>query len=362
MRLFPSSLRHEARGSVNILLQLLSVVFQAGVELRHTAYRRGWFETRRLNRPVVSVGNLSMGGTGKTPMVILIARALVAGGHLPCILTRGYGRRGGKDLIVLAPGPGRIADPREVGDEPAVLAKALPEAPIIISPDRLRAGRIGEQQFQATVHLLDDGFQHLALHRDLDIVLLDVTRPLSDYAVFPAGRMREPLSAVERTHWVVLTRTELGDAGALQDRVHRINPRARIFRCATKLRGLMDARTGLPEPAGNLLCKKVGAFCGIGNPAAFFQDLRRWGFTVVAENVFRDHHVYSPGEFDRIFRTSQRAGAEAILTTQKDVMNLPPDLNVSLPFFACCVQPAIEEEREFEEALLAEVATRKREL
>jgi tetraacyldisaccharide 4'-kinase len=325
------------------------VIFEAGVDLRHAAYRRRLFRTRRLGRPVVCVGNLSMGGTGKTPLVILMARALLAAGHLPSILTRGYGRRGGRDLIVLPPGAGRAADPRETGDEPAVLARALPDVPIIISPDRFRAGRIAEERFPVTVHLLDDGFQHLALHRDLDIVLLDVTR---DLAVFPAGRLREPLSALHRAHWVVLTRTELGDGAAFEDRVRAINPHARIFRSATQFAGLIDLRTSLAEPGEKLRGKKVGAFCGIGNPAAFFADLRRWGFSVAMETAFRDHHAYGRDEFDRIFRASLRAGAEAVVTTQKDVMNLPEEWNAPLPFFACCAHPAVEEEGRFTEALL----------
>jgi tetraacyldisaccharide 4'-kinase len=345
---------------VNTFLQLLSTVFQAGVALRHLAYRRGWLKTLRLNRPVVSVGNLSVGGTGKTPLVILIARTLLARGHRPCILTRGYGRRGGKDLIVLEPGPDRVADPREVGDEPAALARALPKVPIVVSPDRLRAGIIGEQRFQATVHLLDDGFQHLALYRDLDAVLLDITQPLSDLALLPAGRWREPFSALRRAHWVILTRTELGDAGGLQRRVQAMNPLARIFRCATKFAGLLDVRTGLSEPHENLLRKKVAAFCGIGNPAALFADLRGWGFWVVAEKTFPDHHVYTHHELENIFARSRSAGAEAILTTQKDVMNLPPDLNAPLPLFACCIYPEIEERMEFERALVAEVEGAKR--
>jgi tetraacyldisaccharide 4'-kinase len=345
---------------VNPLLQSLSVVFQAGVALRHVAYRRGWLKTRRLNRPVVSVGNLSVGGTGKTPLTILMAETLLAGGHRPCILTRGYGRRGGKGIIVLEPGPDRVAEPREVGDEPAALARALPNVPIIVSPDRLRGGIIGEQRFQATVHLLDDGFQHLALYRDLDVVLLDITRPLSDLALLPAGRWREPFSALRRAHWVILTRTELGDAGGLQERVQALNPRARIFRCSTQFAGLVEARSGLPEPHWSLLRKKVAAFCGIGNPAAFFADLRGWGFWVVAESVFPDHHVYSHTDLLAISMLSRRFGAEAILTTEKDLMNLPPGWDVRMPLFACCIHTEIEEKMEFERALLAEVETARR--
>jgi tetraacyldisaccharide 4'-kinase len=345
---------------VNPLLQILSAVFEQGVALRHVAYRRGWLKTRRLSRPVVSVGNLSVGGTGKTPLVILMAETLLAAGHRPCILTRGYGRRRGKGLIVLEPGPHRVADPRKVGDEPAALARALPDVPIIVSPNRLRGGQIGEQRFQATVHLLDDGFQHLALYRDLDVVLLDVTRPLSDSALLPAGRWREPFSALRRAHWVILTRTELAEAGGWQARVQAQNPQARIFRCSTKLAGLVDARSGLSEPQANLLGKKAAAFCGIGNPAAFFADLRGWGFSVVAERVFPDHHIYRRHELDNLFALWRSAGAQTILTTQKDLMNLPPDWNAPLPLFACCIQPEIEEKMEFERALLAQLQAARR--
>jgi tetraacyldisaccharide 4'-kinase len=328
--------------------------------MRHIAYRRGWLKVRRLNRPVVSVGNLSVGGTGKTPLVILMAKTLRAAGHRPCILTRGYGRRGGRELIVLEPGPDRVADPREVGDEPAALAIALPNVPIIVTPDRLRGGIIGEQRFQATVHLLDDGFQHLALYRDLDVVLLDISRPPSDLALLPAGRGREPFSALRRAHWVILTRTELGDASGLQGRVQALNPRAQIFRCSTKFAGLVDARNGLSEPCANLLHKKVAAFCGIGNPAAFFADLRGWGFWVVKESIFPDHHVYRRHELDNIFALARSAGAEAMLTTEKDLMNLPPDWNPPMSLFACCIQTEIEAKVEFERALLAEVEAARR--
>jgi tetraacyldisaccharide 4'-kinase len=345
---------------VNTLLQPISSVFQAGVALRHVAYRRGWLKTRRLNRPVVSVGNLSVGGTGKTPLVILMAESLLAGGHRPCILTRGYGRRGGKGLIVLEPSPDRVADPREVGDEPAALAKALPDVPIIVSADRFRAGIIGEQRFQATVHLLDDGFQHLALYRDLDVVLLDVTRPPSDYALLPAGRLREPFTALRRAHWVILTRTELGDASVLQGQVQSVNPNARIFRASTRFAGLVDARSGLPEPHWGLLQKKVWAFSGIGNPAAFFADLRSWGFWVIKESIFPDHHVYDSTELMIISLFSRKVGAKALLTTEKDVMNLPPDWNPPMPLFGCCIQTEIEEKMEFERALLAEVEAARR--
>ena len=185
---------------------------------------------------MVSVGNLSVGGTGKTPLVSLVARVLVAGGHHPCILTRGYGRHRGSGPIFLEPASGRVADARQVGDEPAALATELPNVLIVVSADRWSAGRIAEQRFPVSVHLLDDGFQHLSLYRDLDIVLLDVTRPSSELALLPAGRWREPFSALRRAQWVVLTRSELGDVGVWQAQVEAVHPRARIFRLLNPVR------------------------------------------------------------------------------------------------------------------------------
>jgi len=345
---------------VSTFLKPLSAVFGAGVTLRHAAYRHGWLKTRRLHRPVISVGNLSVGGTGKTPLVILIAKTLLASGHRPCILTRGYRRRRGKRLIVLEPGAGRRADPREVGDEPALLARALPDVAIIVCRNRFRAGLLAERRFQPTVYLLDDGFQHLALARDLDIVLLDVTRPPSDLALLPAGRAREPFRALRRAHWVILTRAEVGEAAEWQARIQALHPCPRVLRCSTTLAGLVEAGSGRLEPQANLRSKKVAAFCGVGNSAAFFADLRLWGFEVAAESIFRDHHVYSRRDLKRLSALAQLAGSDAFLTTEKDLMNLPADWKAPLPLYACCIGMEIEEKMEFEPALRAALEAARR--
>ena len=339
---------------MNRVLELMSSIFLTGIRLRYAAFRRGWLKTRRLNRPVISVGNLSVGGTGKTPMVILMAEMLLAAGERPCILTRGYRRRG-RAPTLLDPEEKLVYDPRVVGDEPAALAKALPDIPIVVAADRFHGGRLAERSFRPGVFLLDDGFQHLALDRDLDVVLLDVTTPSSDLALLPAGRLREPFQALQRAHWVILTRTELGDASGMHARVQAANPEARVFRCSTKLAGLADARSGLPELPERLLRKKLAAFCAIGNSAAFFADLRNWGFDVAAERAFPDHHVYRHYDLESVFAMARDAGAEAVLTTEKDLMNLPPRWDVPLPLFAACIRLEIENKMEFERALLAEV-------
>ena len=341
--------------AVNVLLDALSHILRISNALRREFYRLGWLKTRRLSRPVISVGNLSAGGTGKTPMVILMGGMLVAAGRRPCILTRGYRRRRATEPILLDPEERLVYDPRAVGDEPAALAKALPDVPIVVDADRFRGGRMAARSLRPGVFLLDDGFQHLALQRDLDVVLLDVTTPPSELALLPAGRLRETFQALARAHWVILTRTELGDASGMEARVRAANPQARIFRCSTQLAGLVDARSGQPAPHERLLGKKAVAFCGIGNPSAFFANLRSWGFAVAAERAFPDHHVYRHRDLENIIALARAAGAEAVLTTEKDLMNLPPRWDVPMPLFASCICLEIENKMEFERALLAEV-------
>ncbi len=349
---------------MNPILRPLATGFRLGVALRHTAYHRGWFKTRRLARPVVSVGNLTVGGTGKTPLVAAIARILRKHGLTPSILTRGYGRRSRNPLVVLEPAATRFPDPRECGDEPALLARALPEVPIVICADRYRAGCVAQERFGVDLHLLDDGFQHLALARDTDIVVLDTTQEISDRALLPAGRLREPSSALKRADCVILSRLELGDPGPLEKLVRQINPRAQIFHSTTKLDHLVDIRGGRIYPPNAFEGEPVLAFCGIGNPAAFFADLRKWGFSVIGDGMrFPDHHAYSVADLDIGFHLvtmalkqpgkTLTAEAKAFVTTEKDAMNLPTSVKGEIPIVACVIESSICEEQAFEEWLMA---------
>ncbi len=354
------ALQCKSRGPVNPILRPLATGFRLGVALRHAAYRRGWFKTRRLRRPVVSVGNLTVGGAGKTPLVMAVARILRRRGFTPSILTRGYGRRSRNPLVVLEPAATLSPDPRECGDEPALLARALSEVPIVICADRYRAGCLAEERFGVDVHLLDDGFQHLALARDIDIVVLDTTQKLSDRDLLPAGRLREPTSALNRAECVILTRVELGDPGPLEKQVLEINPRAQIFHSMTKLDRLVDIRSGRIYPHNAFEGEPVLAFCGIGNPKAFFADLRKWRFSVIGEQAFPDHHGYSDNDMALLLLMAEgfkKRDVRAWVTTEKDAMNLPaPDKRKSeggIPIVACVIESSIREEQAFEEWLLA---------
>ena len=338
---------------MNPLLLPFSAAFGAGVALRHGGYKHGWIKVHRLSRPVISVGNLTVGGTGKTPIVARVAEILVRQGWKPSILTRGYGRRSKAEKIVVAPEPGRRGDPRELGDEPALLARMLPEIPLVVCGDRFRGGQAAEERFEVTAHILDDGFQHLALARDVNLLALDATQPISNWNLLPAGRQREPLSAIRRAQIVAVTRSDLADATLLEKLVLKIHPAAKVFRSRTKLLGWTDALTGEKVSTEEIRTRKVAAFCGIGNPRAFFADLRRWGFNLAAEDAFPDHHVYTGGEIQQLADSAGKHGAAALLTTQKDAVKISREWTAGLPILACDIEAEIPAAREFEATLLS---------
>ncbi len=340
------------------ILQPLALGWRLGVALRLQAYRRGWLKTRRLARPVVSVGNLTVGGTGKTPFVAWLTERLQRRGLRPVVLTRGYKRRS-RDKVIAIDASDRAPDPREVGDEPAWLARSLPQVPIVVGADRYAAGRLAEQRFAVDVHILDDGFQHLSLARDVDLLLLDVTQEFSEGALVPAGRLREPRSALRRAHAVVLTRVDQADPKSLEEQVRRINPRADVFHATTELCALRDLGSDRQVPLEALRGAPVMSFCGIGNPRAFFADLKRWGYTVAGQSVFSDHHVYTISDVASLQARARQCGAKALMTTEKDSLNLPSNLTAqagpegAAPVFACVIRTEVHQSERLEDWVVA---------
>jgi tetraacyldisaccharide 4'-kinase len=324
----------------------LGRLYGLGATARAAAYRAGWLGQRRLRQPVVSVGNLTAGGTGKSPLVRWIVDHLLRRGLRPAILIRGYKRERGPDAIVIPPKPGRAPEPREVGDEAAWLARLFPGVPIGVSAERFRTGELIAANYAVDVFVLDDGFQHLGLARELDIVALDATREISDRELLPAGLQREPCAALARAGLVVMTRTELADPAPLEDKVRIINSTAPLVRARTQLEGLVTAGGATIAP-DEFIGQPVHAFCGIGNPDAFFRNLRLWGFDVVRESVFPDHHVYGNLNFAR------SGSVAALLTTEKDLMNLAGlDVgSVGAPVLACATRFELADAAVFDEAL-----------
>ena len=310
---------------------------------------------RKLDVPVISVGNLTMGGTGKTPCVLRLAELLRERGRTPGILTRGYGRTSPTPVLALP--LGAAVRTEESGDEPQIFLRAR-VAPVGIGADRHRAGTLLREKFGADVMLLDDGFQHVKLARDFDVVLLDALNPFGGGEVFPMGRLREPMDALARADAIVITRSEASDLGpAIEQAVRRWNPQAPIFHARIEPEGWVEHRSGRYLHLEELKLDRVGAFCGLGNPRSFHRTLDALGTRYVDTVEFQDHHRYLPNELTRMAEQFRRQGAVALVTTEKDAVNLCQDadeLLAPLPLYWLKIGMRIEGEAE----LLAQIERR----
>ena len=301
-------------------LVLLSWLWRAGA-----AWNRWNTSARRLPAPVVSIGGIGMGGAGKTPFAVAVASLLKEDGLRPAFLTRGYGRRSSGSLVFAA---GEPPGPLDTGDEARILLRSG-AGPVGIGADRFEPGMLVWSRFQPAVFVLDDGFQHWRLARDLDIVLVDALDPFALGRVFPAGLLREPLDALARADVFVISRARKGRSySGIERELRRVNPGAPVFRAFTEAAGWVDAATGEPSPG---LSGPVFAFCGLGNPASFRETLRDLGADLREFREFRDHHRYSPGEIAELREAARSSGAVALVTTEKDAANLPEVLGDGLP-------------------------------
>ena len=291
-------------GPVHPLLWTLSKLWTAGGMLK----RRGG--QRRLQIPVISIGGIGMGGAGKTPMVRFLAEKLKARGYKPAILTRGYRRESAELVTILA--VGATAPVALTGDEPQMFLRDG-FASVGIGADRYRVGRLMEDQFRPDVFLLDDGFQHARLHRDVDLVLIDGLDPLAGGEVFPVGRLREPLSALHRASAFVITRT---DGGGVRNTLANYNSDAPVFQSRVIPLHWVDAHTGAQQNLESFNQVRVSAFCGLANPDAFWSTLSALGIEPLKKTAFADHHRYTASEI-------QQLGDTVLLTTEKDAINLP---------------------------------------
>jgi len=317
---------------VRMLLWPLALLYGAIVRLRVWLYAKGLLKQKRLNAPVVSVGNLTVGGTGKTPMVIWLAEIFLAEGKRVAILSRGYrGANGTSDEIEL------------------MKFRLQGRAAFGVGKDRFREGRRLETQRPIDVFLLDDGFQHLQLARDLDILLMDASRGLAGELLLPAGHLREPLSAMSRANILVFTRTE--NMPGTVDAIQKLNQYP-VFAAATQLVGFRR----LGGEITLLSSSEIGggpffAFCGLGNPDAFFRDLRNWGVAVCAQMSFSDHHHYTEEDILQIHLEAKRAGAKAFVTTEKDEQNLSGMRLEHPPVYVSVIDLVVSPEVDFKSVL-----------
>ncbi len=323
-----------------IALWPFSLVYGAVTHLRVRAYRQGILKPRRLDGTVISVGNLTVGGTGKTPMVLWIAERLAAEGKSVAILTRGYrghpSESGQKKVS---------ASDASTSDEVRMLQSRLGgRVAFGVGPDRYASGgqlaKRGVNWF-----VLDDGFQHLQLARDVNIVLIDATSPFGDGGLLPAGRLREPRSALARADIVVITRSS--HAPAIDAAIQRETD-APIFCARPKLDAVYSFTDG--QLGGNVApsaLSKLFAFCAIGNPQAFLADLREWGLQIAGHKFFPDHHRFTDSDDEEILREAAATGATGLICTEKDLYNLHAIYYGKMPIFYCSISMRIDREDEF---------------
>ena len=344
------------------LLWPLSVLYSAVVRAKAWVYDTGLRKPRRLTADVISVGNLTVGGTGKTPLVLWLAEWLRSRGARAAILTRGYGRRDRKPLVMNGLGDVSRYTPGLMGDEPILFARRVPEATIGIGADRwLLAQQIlaFENKNPPQVFLLDDGFQHRQLARDLDIVVLDAADPFGGGALLPAGLLREPLSALGRADLVVIHRAPQDAPEELLQSIRLHNPGAPVFRAWTELVTVCDTQTDREANLFALKQQPAFAFCGIGNPEAFFGDLARWGFQLAGSRAFPDHTRYTEKDVESLRRRAEECSARVLLTTEKDRVNLTGTPPPGLPAFYCRIRMRLDDEERFAAAVLAKLRMEK---
>ena len=377
------------------LLWLPARLYEFAVRLRVAAYETEYRKQKRLGAVVISVGNIALGGTGKTPMVEYIARYIKSEDHSVAILTRGYGRESSGMRVLNDPRPSpdsdrkrltdaneqsrasRLADAsngngnaspngarvreamsasshQEYGDEPLMLARALPDVPVIINKNRYEGGQWAERELGAEVLVLDDAYQHLSVARDLNILLLDATDPFGGFEMVPFGRLREPLYGIKRADAIIITRAnrpfDQGQASAIikyfcGDKV----PVMYVYSSITRLRHL---DTGTVYEAGQFAGWNAAVMCGIGNPRAFADDILQFGMNIVSENFFSDHHAFTQEDVDGVTRAARETGADAIVTTEKDAVRLEGLKHGDVPVYAAQLEIQSEDEVRLKSLLL----------
>ncbi|HET8577305.1 MAG TPA: tetraacyldisaccharide 4'-kinase [Methylomirabilota bacterium] len=301
-------------------LAVLSVGYRLGLAARERAYGWGLLRTGRLPCPVISVGNITLGGSGKTPTVELVVLALRELGATPAVVSRGYGRLS-RGVEVAADRDGVRLDAHRAGDEPLMLAERLPGTPVVVGENRFEAGQIALERCGATVVVLDDAYQNRTVHKDLEILVLNGRAPWGNGRLFPRGTLREPLAALARADLVVVTNGTDVDARAVGERLGRHNRRAPVIRASYHVTEARDGQSGRRAEPRTLAGRRLLAFCGLGSPRSFADTLLGLGARVSGIIEFPDHYWYTAADLDGLTRQATAMGAE-LVTTEKDWMRL----------------------------------------
>jgi len=326
------------------LLLGLSKVYGGAVQLRLKLFDCGIFRRKTLGCMVISVGNITVGGTGKTPIVEMLARALNEGGRRVIVLSRGYKSkdRGMKRFLrrnfgyapkVVSDGETVFLDSLEAGDEPYMLAKNLTGVPVLVDRNRVKAGSYAIEKFEADTLLLDDGFQYLSLRRKLDLVLIDCTSPFGNGWLLPRGFLREPVKNLKRANYIFLTKTANQDLDSIKAEVRKFNHEAEIIETVHNPLYFENIHTGGQHPLEFIRGKKIHILSAIARPESFEEALRGLDAEVIGISRFIDHHRFTYDEVEQILNKARQDGAEMIIVTEKDAVRLPRVEPVAVPIY-----------------------------
>ncbi len=330
-------------------LKQLSYVFQGVVWARHFLYDKGVFRHHALGCQVISIGNLTVGGTGKTPVVEVFARDLSRKGRKVAILSRGYKKEEppllerllGKVLLqegrtpprVVSDGKTLLLDSAMGGDEPYMLASNLPDVAVVVDKDRVKSGRYAINKLGCDTLILDDGFQYRALKHWAEIVLIDSKNPFGNGYALPRGILRESVGNLRRADYVFITKCDGSDNGALKAQIRSLNARAEIIECAHRPRYLENVFTTVRQELGFLEGLPVSAVSGIAAPEGFEKELEKHGARLVLRERFADHHRYTQQQVIDLINRSREAGAAAMVTTEKDAVRFPRLDRMDVPVY-----------------------------
>ena len=334
----------------SLVLPPLSALYGAITRSRTALYEHGTFRTFKLQRPVISIGNITTGGTGKTPLVEWVARVIAGSGKKVCILTRGYGRENPRNRVLVSDGTTVFADPSQAGDEPFQLATDLIGVAAVISDaDRFAAGQGAIQHLSTDCFVLDDGFQHLQLARDLNVVAVDATDPWGGRQMLPYGRLREPLTGLKRADCIVLTRCEqVDDLEPIRTEIVKRTGDRPVFHSRIQTRRIAPIQQSITKAQPQ---EPIAGFCAVGNPQSFFTHLNREGYQLVLKKSFRDHHVYTQDDVSKLSKAAIHAGAQSLMTTAKDAVKLR-GLQFEIPCYSLEIDLEIENDSELKRMIL----------